>query len=196
MAALADLVALSIRHVGPTAARALATEFGSLDVLASASAGQLAVVDGVGPTIAASVADWFGVDWHAAIVDKWRAAGVRMAEEGFDGSGATPRRLAGVTVVITGSLAEFSRDEAAEAVRAAGGKVTGSVSKKTDFVVAGEPWLQVRQGASRSAFPSSASPPSAGCWPRARTPSPSGRGGGSPRRRGRGRHGGSRDRRC
>ena len=132
------LVALSIRHVGPTAARALATEFGSLDVIASASAGQLAVVDGVGPTIAASVADWFGVDWHAAIVDKWRAAGVRMAEDGFDGSGATPRRLAGVTVVITGSLAEFSRDEAAEAVRAAGGKVTGSVSKRTDFVVAGE----------------------------------------------------------
>ena len=132
------LVALSIRHVGPTAARALATEFGSLDVIASASAEQLAVVDGVGPTIAASVVDWFGVDWHVAIVDKWRAAGVRMAEEGFDGSGATPRLLAGVTVVITGSLAEFSRDEAAEAVRAAGGKVTGSVSKKTDFVVAGE----------------------------------------------------------
>ena len=132
------LVALSIRHVGPTAARALATEFGSLDVIASATAEQLAVVDGVGPTIAASVADWFTVDWHVAIVDKWRAAGVRMQEEGFDGSGRTPRRLAGVTVVITGSLAEFSRDEAAEAVRAAGGKVTGSVSKKTGFVVAGE----------------------------------------------------------
>jgi DNA ligase (NAD+) len=130
------LVALSIRHVGPTAARALATAFGSLDVIASASAEELAVVDGVGPTIAASVADWFGVDWHAAIVDKWRAAGVRMAEEGF--SGAAPRTLAGITVVITGSLAEFSRDEAADAVRKAGGKVTGSVSKKTDFVVAGE----------------------------------------------------------
>jgi len=132
------LVALSIRHVGPTAARALATAFGSLDVIASASADQLAVVDGVGPTIAASVADWFTVDWHVAIVAKWRAAGVRMAEEGFDGSAAKPRQLAGVTVVITGSLAEFSRDEAAEAVRAAGGKVTGSVSKKTGFVVAGE----------------------------------------------------------
>jgi DNA ligase (NAD+) len=130
------LVALSIRHVGPTAARALATEFGSLDVIASASAEELAAVDGVGPTIAASVADWFRVDWHAAIVDKWRAAGVRMAEEGF--SGAAPRLLAGVTVVITGSLADLSRDEAAEAVRTAGGKVTGSVSKKTDFVVAGE----------------------------------------------------------
>src|SRR5208283_5350039 len=97
------VVALSIRHVGPTAARALATEFGSLDVIASATAEQLAVVDGVGPTIAASVTDWFTVDWHVAIVDKWRAAGVRMQEEGFDGSGRTPRRLAGVTVVITGS---------------------------------------------------------------------------------------------
>ncbi len=130
------LVALSIRHVGPTAARALATEFGSLDAIASASAGELAAVDGVGPTIAASVADWFTVDWHVAIVDKWRAAGVRLAEEG--GRTRAPRALAGVTVVITGSLAEFSRDEAAEAVRTAGGKVTGSVSKKTDFVVAGE----------------------------------------------------------
>ena len=132
------LVALSVRHVGPTAARALATEFGSLDVIAAASVEQLAVVDGVGPTIAASVVDWFGVDWHRAIVGKWRVAGVRMEEEGFDPSGATPRPLAGVTVVITGSLPELSRDEAAEAVRAAGGKVTGSVSKKTDFVVAGE----------------------------------------------------------
>jgi DNA ligase (NAD+) len=132
------LVALSIRHVGPTAARALATEFGSLDVIASASAAELAAVDGVGPTIAASVADWFTVDWHRAIVSKWRAAGVRMEEEGFDPTGAKPRLLAGVTVVITGSLSDFSRDEAAEAVRAAGGKVTGSVSKKTGFVVAGE----------------------------------------------------------
>jgi DNA ligase (NAD+) len=132
------LVALSIRHVGPTAARALATAFGSLDVIASASAEELAVVDGVGPTIAASVVDWFGVDWHRAIVDKWRAAGVRMAEDGFGSAAASPRRLPGITVVITGSLAEFSRDEAAEAVRKAGGKVTGSVSKKTDFVVAGE----------------------------------------------------------
>jgi DNA ligase (NAD+) len=132
------LVALSIRHVGPTAARALATEFGSLDAIAAASEEQLAAVDGVGPTIAASVADWFTVDWHAAIVGKWRAAGVRMAEDGYDGSGPRPRLLAGVTVVITGSLAQVSRDEAAEAVRAAGGKVTGSVSKKTDFVVAGE----------------------------------------------------------
>jgi DNA ligase (NAD+) len=132
------LVALSIRHVGPTAARALATEFGSLDVIATASEEQLAAVDGVGPTIAASVADWFGVDWHRAIVDKWRASGVRMEDEGFDPNRTTQKLLAGVTVVITGSLQEFSRDEAAEAVRSAGGKVTGSVSKKTGFVVAGD----------------------------------------------------------
>jgi DNA ligase (NAD+) len=78
------------------------------------------------------------VDWHRAIVDKWRASGVRMEEEGFDPTGAKPRLLAGVTVVITGSLPQLSRDEAAEAVRAAGGKVTGSVSKKTGFVVAGD----------------------------------------------------------
>jgi DNA ligase (NAD+) len=132
------LVALSIRHVGPTAARALATEFGSLDVIATASEEQLALVDGVGPTIAASVVAWFDVDWHRAIVDKWRASGVRMEEEGFDPTGAKPRLLAGVTVVITGSLQQLSRDEAAEAVRSAGGKVTGSVSKKTGFVVAGD----------------------------------------------------------
>jgi DNA ligase (NAD+) len=79
------------------------------------------------------VADWFGVDWHRAIVDKWRAAGVRMAEEA---GGA--RVLSGTTVVITGSLADLTRDEAAEAVRGAGGKVSGSVSKKTNFVVAGD----------------------------------------------------------
>jgi DNA ligase (NAD+) len=132
------LVALSIRHVGPTAARALAAEFGSLDAITTAGADQLAAVEGVGPTIAASVIEWFGVDWHRAIVDKWRSAGVRLAEEGFDPSRAARRVLAGVTVVITGSLAESSRDEAAEAVRQAGGKVTSSVSKKTHFVVAGE----------------------------------------------------------
>jgi DNA ligase (NAD+) len=132
------LVALSIRHVGPTAARALAEAFGSVDAIASASADALAVVDGVGPTIAASVVEWFTVDWHVAIVDKWRAAGVRLATPGFDPSAASSRLLAGVTVVITGTLPGLTRDEAAEAVRAAGGKVSSSVSKKTNFVVAGE----------------------------------------------------------
>jgi DNA ligase (NAD+) len=132
------LVALSIRHVGPTAARALAAEFGSLDAIETASVDALAAVDGVGPTIAASVRDWFAEDWHRAIVSKWRAAGVRLEEENFDPSRAAARLLAGVNVVITGTLPGLSRDEAGEAVRAAGGKVTSSVSKKTDFVVAGE----------------------------------------------------------
>jgi DNA ligase (NAD+) len=132
------LVALSIRHVGPTAARALADAFGSLDAIASASADALAIVDGVGPTIAASVVEWFTVDWHVAIVDKWRAAGVQLETPGFDPSAAASRLLAGVTVVITGTLPSLTRDEAAESVRAAGGKVSSSVSKKTNFVVAGE----------------------------------------------------------
>ncbi|MGH3292529.1 MAG: NAD-dependent DNA ligase LigA [Trebonia sp.] len=132
------LVALSIRHVGPTAARALAEAFGSLDAIAEASPDALAIVDGVGPTIARAVVEWFTVDWHQAIVAKWRAAGVQLETPGFDPSAAASRLLAGVTVVITGTLPTYSRDEAAEAVRAAGGKVTSSVSKKTQFVVAGE----------------------------------------------------------
>ncbi len=132
------LVALSIRHVGPTAARALAAEFGSLAAIEEASTDALAAVDGVGPTIAASLRDWFTVDWHRAIVAKWRAAGVRLEDPDWDPNRAAARLLAGVAVVITGTLPNYSRDEAGEAVRAAGGKVTSSVSKKTDFVVAGE----------------------------------------------------------
>jgi DNA ligase (NAD+) len=130
------LVALSIRHVGPTAARALAAEFGSLDAIATAPAERLAAVDGVGPAIAASVLDWFAVDWHAAIVEKWRAAGVRLAAEGPRGADARP--LAGVTVVLTGTLPGLTRDEASEEVTRRGGRVASSVSKKTDFVVAGD----------------------------------------------------------
>jgi len=132
------LVALSIRHVGPTAARALATEFGSIDAIETASVDALAAVEGVGPTIAASLRDWFTVDWHRAIISKWRDAGVQLADPDFDPTRAAARLLAGVSVVITGTLEEFSREEAGEAVRQAGGKVTSSVSKKTDFVVAGE----------------------------------------------------------
>ena len=132
------LVALSIRHVGPTAARALAAEFGSLDAIETASTDALAAVDGVGPTIAASLRDWFTEDWHRAIVAKWSDAGVRLADPDFDPTRAAARLLAGVSVVVTGTLASFSRDEAGEAIRQAGGKVTSSVSKKTSFVVAGE----------------------------------------------------------
>ena len=129
------LVALSIRHVGPTAARALATAFSSLDAIMAASEDQLAEVEGVGPTIAAALREWFAVDWHRAIVDKWRAAGVRMADE--RDADITPT-LAGLTIVVTGSLTGFSRDEAKEAIIIRGGKAAGSVSKKTSFVVAGD----------------------------------------------------------
>jgi len=129
------LVALSIRHVGPTAARALASAFGSLDGMMAASEEQLADVEGVGPTIAAALEEWFEVDWHRAIVDKWRAAGVRMADE--RDSGITPT-LQGLSIVVTGSLPGFSRDEAKEAIIIRGGKAAGSVSKKTSFVVAGD----------------------------------------------------------
>jgi DNA ligase (NAD+) len=128
------LVALSIRHVGPTAARALATHFGDMAAIRAATVEQLAGVEGVGLIIAEAVTEWFGVDWHAAIVDKWAAAGVRMADE----RDQTPKTLAGLTVVVTGSLAGFSRDEAKEAIVSRGGKAASSVSKKTDYVVVGE----------------------------------------------------------
>ncbi|RBY83926.1 NAD-dependent DNA ligase LigA [Blastococcus sp. TF02A-26] len=128
------LVALSIRHVGPTAAQALARDFRSLDRIAEATEEELAAADGVGPTIARAVRDWFDVDWHRGVVEKWRAAGVRMADEGED---AGPGPLTGVTVVVTGSLRDFSRDQAIAAIQERGGKVTGSVSKKTGFVVVG-----------------------------------------------------------
>jgi DNA ligase (NAD+) len=129
------LVALSIRHVGPTAARALATQFGDLAAIRAAGVEQLAGAEGVGSIIAEAVVEWFAVDWHVAIVDKWAAAGVRMADA-VDAS--TPRTLTGLTLVVTGSLAGFSRDEAEEAILARGGKAASSVSKKTDFVVVGE----------------------------------------------------------
>ncbi|OBK15696.1 NAD-dependent DNA ligase LigA [Mycobacterium asiaticum] len=129
------LVALSIRHVGPTAARALATEFGSLDDIVAASTDQLAAVEGVGATIADAVTEWFSVDWHRDIVDKWRAAGVRLADERDD---SVPRNLTGLTIVVTGSLTGYSRDDAKEAIVARGGKAAGSVSKKTSYVVAGD----------------------------------------------------------
>ena len=129
------MVGLSIRHVGPTAARALATEFGSMQAIQDADLEKLAAAEGVGPTIAEAVVEWFGVDWHRVIVDKWRAADVTMEDERDEG---TPRTLTGMSIVVTGSLVEFSRDQAKEAILARGGKATSSVSKKTDFVVVGE----------------------------------------------------------
>jgi DNA ligase (NAD+) len=129
------IVSLSIRHVGPTAARALAGHFGSMAGIRAASAEELAGVEGVGGVIADSVVEWFGVDWHVAVVEKWAAAGVRMADEVDE---STPKTLAGLTIVVTGSLSGFSRDEAKEAILTRGGKAAGSVSKATDFVVVGE----------------------------------------------------------
>jgi len=129
------LVALSIRHVGPTAAQALAAQFGSLDAIAAASVEEVSDAEGVGPTIAESLNEWFAVDWHRDVVEKWRAAGVRLEEERVDSG---PKPLSGITVVVTGTLTEFSRDGAAGAITTRGGKVTSSVSKKTDFVVAGD----------------------------------------------------------
>ena len=130
------LVALSIRHVGPTAARALAAEFGSIEKIRTSTAEELAAVDGVGMIIAEAVRDWFEIDWHADIVRKWGEAGVRLEEERAADTG--PKPLAGLSIVVTGSLEGYSRDEAAAAITALGGKSSGSVSKKTAFVVAGE----------------------------------------------------------
>lgn len=129
------LVALSIRHVGPTASRALATAFGSMDRIRAASEEELANVDGVGAIIAEALVEWFAVDWHQEIVEKWAAAGVRMADEVDE---STPRTLEGLTIVVTGTLPNYSRDEAKEAIISRGGKASGSVSKNTHFVVAGE----------------------------------------------------------
>jgi DNA ligase (NAD+) len=135
------LVALSIRHVGPTAARALAAAFGSVEAIATAPEADLVTVDDVGPTIARSIREWFEVDWHAAIVAKWREAGVDLATEGFVPralGGEAPGPLAGLTFVLTGTLDGSTREDAAAALEAQGGKVAGSVSKKTSFVIAGQ----------------------------------------------------------
>lgn len=128
------LVALSMRHVGPTAARALATEFGSMGAIRFASEERLANVDGVGAIIARSVIEWFSVDWHREIVDAWAASGVRMEDERDE---SIERNLEGLTIVVTGTLEDFTRDSAKEAILVRGGKASGSVSKKTSYLVAG-----------------------------------------------------------
>ncbi|MGV3016377.1 NAD-dependent DNA ligase LigA [Rothia sp. 88186D007BW] len=129
------VVALSIRHVGPTAARALAAEFGSMEAIRSASEERLANVDGVGAIIARSLKEWFAEDWHREIVERWAAAGVRMEDER---DASVERTLEGLTIVVTGTLARFTRDSAKESIIVRGGKASGSVSRKTSFVVAGE----------------------------------------------------------
>ena len=129
------LVGLSIRHVGPTAAQALGREFRSVDAIAAASAAELATVVGVGPTVARSVADWFADERHRDILERIRSGGAALADATAEGR---PRPLEGISVVVTGSLAGYSRDAAIAAMQERGGKVTGSVSKKTSFVVVGD----------------------------------------------------------
>ncbi|MGN3959782.1 NAD-dependent DNA ligase LigA [Streptomyces sp. WAC8370] len=128
---------LSIRYVGPVAAQALAREFRSVDRIEQATEEELASTDGVGGTIAAAVKEWFAVDWHREIVRKWKAAGVPL-EDHSTGEDEGPRPLEGLTVVVTGTLEKFTRDAAKEALQNRGAKVTGSVSKKTSFVVVGD----------------------------------------------------------
>ncbi|GAA1627708.1 NAD-dependent DNA ligase LigA [Saccharothrix algeriensis] len=130
------ITSLSIRHVGPTAARALADHFNDIEKIGTASVEQMSVVEDVGGTIAEAVREWFAEDWHREVVEKWRAAGVRMDQEPVADTG--PKPLDGLTVVVTGTLEGFTRDEAGERLTALGAKVSGSVSKKTAFVVVGE----------------------------------------------------------
>ena len=128
------LVALSIRHVGPTAAQGLAASLGSIKAISQATASELADVDGVGQIIADSIVEWFSIDWHKAIIAKWEAAGVRMVNEPTE---SLPQTLAGLTFVVTGGLESFTRDGISETIAAHGGKASSSVSKKTDYVLVG-----------------------------------------------------------
>ncbi|MEY4060972.1 MAG: hypothetical protein RIQ31_634 [Actinomycetota bacterium] len=135
------LVALSIRHVGPVAARSLASHFGSLDRIFAADESELSQVDGVGSTLAQSIQEWISVDWHREIIEKWRAAGVQLETPGHQGPGSAAigeRAFEGLSIVATGSLKNFTREQIEEAIITNGGKAASSVSKKTAFVVAGE----------------------------------------------------------
>jgi DNA ligase (NAD+) len=128
------IVALSIRHVGPTAAQSLANNFGSMDAIAKADVAELSDIDGLGETIAQSIVEWFGVDWHRNIIKKWQAAGVIMQAQASE---QLPQTLANLTFVVTGGLETFTRDSIAETITAHGGKAAASVSKKTDYVLVG-----------------------------------------------------------
>ena len=128
------LVALSIRHVGPTAAQALATHCGSIAKISTSTAQELAEIDGVGSTIADSIIDWFSIDWHQEIIAKWSAAGVRVRQEAL---AQLPQTLAGLTFVVTGGLESYTRDSIAETIIAHGGKAASAVSSKSDYVLVG-----------------------------------------------------------
>jgi DNA ligase (NAD+) len=128
------IVALSIRHVGPTAAQSLANNFGSMDAISKASVSELSEIDGLGETIAQSIVEWFAVDWHRQIIAKWQDAGVVMqAQSATD----LPQTLANLTFVVTGGLESFTRDSIAETITAHGGKAASAVSKKTDYLLVG-----------------------------------------------------------
>ena len=128
------IVALSIRHVGPTAAQALSNHFASIEKIAQATAQELADIDGVGATIAQSIVEWFDLDWHRQIIKKWANAGVTVIAQEIT---QLPQTLAGLTFVVTGGLESFTRDGISETIAAHGGKASSSVSKKTDYVLAG-----------------------------------------------------------
>ncbi|HEY7105859.1 MAG TPA: NAD-dependent DNA ligase LigA [Acidimicrobiia bacterium] len=132
------LVGLGISHIGPAAAATLASEIGSLDAIAGASVDELAAVEGVGGIIAESVGTFFANERNRGVIEKLRAAGVNFEGPPRAEVSAEQQTLAGLTFVITGTLDGFSRDEATAEIVARGGKVTGSVSKKTHFVLAGE----------------------------------------------------------
>ena len=129
------LVALSIRHVGPTSAQALADNFGSITNIQKATADQLANIDGVGGVMAEAIIEWFSVDWHKQIIKKWEKAGVMLVDAPKE---KLKQTLTGLTIVVTGSLNDFTRDGASEAIIARGGKAASSVSAKTDYLVAGD----------------------------------------------------------
>lgn len=128
------LVALSIRHVGPTAARAIADHFGSMEAVRNASLNELSGIEGVGPVIGGALIDWFSVDWHQELVEQWSRAGVKMADQPPQ---QVSQVLAGLTIVVSGTMPGYDREGAKEAIVARGGKAAGSVSKKTSLVVAG-----------------------------------------------------------
>ena len=128
------IVALSIRHVGPTAAQSLANNFGSMDAIAKASVSELSDIDGLGETIAQSIVEWFALDWHRSIIAKWQKAGVVMQVQASE---ELPQTLVNLTFVVTGGLESFTRESIAETITAHGGKAVASVSKKTDYVLVG-----------------------------------------------------------
>ena len=128
------LVSLSIRHVGPVAARALMNSFGSIEKIFAATEQELAEVDGVGEVVAKTIKEWIEVDWHREIVEAWRKSGVNFTQEATSAAGGS---FAGMSIVVTGTLENFSRDQAEDAIIARGGKAASSVSKNTAFLVAG-----------------------------------------------------------